>query len=149
SCSFTIRARRNGIINTTPSIAPASAMIEIVVKLGCNFQMNKAGNVKITPAANDSPVDVIVCTILFSRMDVRFNIIRSTAIEITAAGIEADTVIPTIKPKYAFAAPNTIANTAPTRAAVNVNSVFLSAGDTYGLKESLEPFSANAKHPFL
>src|SRR5699024_5892524 len=139
----TISARRNGIINTTPSIAPANAIIEIVVKLGCNFQMNNAGNVKITPAANDSPVDVIVCTILFSRMDVRFKIIRSTAIEITAAGIEAETVIPTINPKYAFAAPNTIANTAPIGAAVSVIYFLFSLSAIYGLNVSSVPFSAN------
>src|SRR5699024_8973928 len=52
-------------------------------------------------------------------------------------------VIPTINPKYAFAAPNTIANTAPIRAAVSVNSVLLSLAATYGLNVSPVPFSAN------
>ena len=57
-----------------------------------------AGNVKITPAASDSPAEAAVCTMLFSRMFEVLNI-RRMAIEITAAGIEADTVRPTFKPR--------------------------------------------------
>ena len=42
--------------------------------------------------------------------------------EITATGIDAETVIPTRSPKYAFAAPNTTAKTIPNITDVNVNS---------------------------
>src|SRR5699024_12849771 len=90
SCSFTMSARLNGIIRTVPSTPPANAMMVIVRRLGFNCQINKAGNVKITPAASDSPVDVIVCTMLFSKMDVRFIISLKITIDITADGMEAE-----------------------------------------------------------
>ena len=58
-------------------------------------------------------------------------------IEITAAGIEAEIVIPTIRPRYAFAAPNTIARMIPITIEVTVNSgTTLSAG-IYGLNSFL------------
>src|SRR5699024_3862940 len=60
SCSFTINALRNGIIITAPSPPPDNAIIVIVVKLSCKCQINNAGNVQITPADNDSPVEVMV-----------------------------------------------------------------------------------------
>ena len=54
--------------------------------------------VKITPAAKDSPADAAVWTILFSRiLDFLKN--ESTPMDITAAGIDADTVIPAKRPK--------------------------------------------------
>ena len=54
--------------------------------------------VKITPAASASPDEAAVCTILFSRIfDSRKR--RRIAIEATAAGIDADTVIPANNPK--------------------------------------------------
>ena len=57
--------------------------------------------------------------------------------EITAAGIDADTVIPTRSPRYAFAAPKRIARRHPSTAAVTENSgITLSAG-IYGLKSVL------------
>ena len=52
----------------------------------------------MTPAAKDSPADAAVWTILFSKMLDRRNM-ESTPIEITAAGIEAETVIPANKPR--------------------------------------------------
>ena len=58
-------------------------------------------------------------------------------IEITAAGMEAETVIPTRSPRYALAAPNTIARRIPIKSAVTVNSgTTLSAG-IYGLNSFL------------
>jgi hypothetical protein len=60
--------------------------------------MTMAGRVKITPAARLSPADADVCTMLFSRMFECRNI-RSTAIEITAAGMAAETVIPANSPR--------------------------------------------------
>ena len=61
--------------------------------------MNRAGRVKIAPAARDSPAEPIVCTILFSRIESRRMIMRTIPIERTAAGMEAETVIPTRKPR--------------------------------------------------
>ena len=50
-------------------------------------------------------------------------------IEITAAGIEADIVMPTRRPRYAFAAPKTTASSTPKTIEVTVNSgTILSAG---------------------
>jgi hypothetical protein len=53
----------------------------------------KAGVVKTTPAATDSPAEPIVCTMLFSRI-VDLPSRLNTAIESTAIGIEAETVNP-------------------------------------------------------
>lgn len=44
------------------------------------------------------------------------------AIEITAAGMDADTVKPMRRPRYAFAAPNTMARIIPSAIAVTVSS---------------------------
>ena len=52
-----------------------------------------------------------------------------TVIEMTAAGIEAETVRPTLSPKYAFAAPKTTARIIPMIMDAGVISdVTLSAG---------------------
>lgn len=61
--------------------------------------MNMAGRVKIAPAATDSPAEPIVWTMLFSRMESRRSSTRMIPIEMTAAGIEADTVMPTRSPR--------------------------------------------------
>ena len=53
---------------------------------------------KITPAASDSPAEAAVCTMLFSRI-LDFRNIRSTPMEITAAGMDADTVMPANNPR--------------------------------------------------
>ncbi|MND03286.1 hypothetical protein D3C83_230360 [compost metagenome] len=51
------------------------------------------------PAPIASPAVVMVCTMLFSRMEFRRKSPRRIPIEITAAGIDADTVIPIFKPR--------------------------------------------------
>ena len=61
--------------------------------------MYKAGKLKTTPAAAASPVEVMVCTMLFSRMVPRLNRPLRTAIETTAAGMDALTVMPTLSPR--------------------------------------------------
>ncbi len=58
-----------------------------------------AGRVKMAPAARDSPAEPIVCTILLSRIESRRRTMRMIPIEITAAGMEAETVIPTRRPR--------------------------------------------------
>ena len=57
-----------------------------------------AGKVNNTPAATDSPDDPAVCTMLFSRIVARPNM-RSTLMESTAIGIEAETVSPARRPR--------------------------------------------------
>ena len=59
----------------------------------------RAGSVKIAPAARDSPADPTVWTMLLSRIEFFRSITRMTPIEITAAGIEAETVMPTRSPR--------------------------------------------------
>ena len=93
-------------MKSTPKIPPQSAINAIETNEGVliplpfsEAQIKIAGIVKIAPAANDSPAEPIVCTMLFSRIESFFIITLITPIEITAAGIEADTVIPTLSPK--------------------------------------------------
>ncbi len=59
-------------------------------------------------------------------------------IEMTAAGIDADTVMPTRRPKYAFAPPNTIANNTPNTIEVPVNSGIVLFAGINGLKSLFE-----------
>ncbi len=61
--------------------------------------IKSAGMVKMAPAARDSPAEPRVCTILFSSIESLRKITRMIPIDITAAGMEADIVIPTHKPK--------------------------------------------------
>ena len=91
-------------MNSTPSTPPQRAIREISTSDGAPtpqslIHINKAGSVKIAPAATDSPAEPMVCTMLFSRMESRFNITRITPMDITAAGMDADTVIPTRNPR--------------------------------------------------
>ena len=60
---------------------------------------NNAGIVKIAPAAKDSPAEPTVCTILLSKTESFRIMTRITPMDITAAGIDAETVIPTRNPK--------------------------------------------------
>jgi hypothetical protein len=53
--------------------------------------------------------------------------------EITAAGIEAETVIPSFSPKYAFAAPKITAMIKPRITALSVASGMELDAGTYGL----------------
>ena len=50
------------------------------------------------PAASDSPADAAVWTWFASRIELERNTVRNTSIATTAAGIEADTVMPTFRP---------------------------------------------------
>ena len=59
---------------------------------------SNAGIVKITPAAKDSPADAAVCTILFSRI-LEFRNALNIPIDITAAGMDAETVMPANRPR--------------------------------------------------
>ena len=91
-------------MNNTPSRPPIKAIIVISIILGLSIfpsaaHKNKAGRVKIAPAAKDSPAEPIVCTRLLSKMEFFRMITRITPMEITAAGMDAETVIPTRNPR--------------------------------------------------
>ncbi len=60
--------------------------------------MMSAGSVKMTPPAMASPEEAAVATMLFSRM-LCWRKKRRIAIETIAAGIEAETVRPTLRPR--------------------------------------------------
>ena len=69
-----------------------------------------AGMVTPTPNAIDSPAEPVVCTMLFSRIVAgrlpnSFAKKRNRVIDITATGIEAETVMPTFSTKYSDEAP--------------------------------------------
>ncbi len=137
-CSCTINAVRSGIINRMPITPPTNAIRAISIREGVEVppssaHINNAGSVKIAPAASDSPAEPIVCTILFSRIESRLNIIRMTPMEITAAGIDADTVIPTRSPRYAFAPPNKTASSIPRTIETGVISGSTFSAGIYGL----------------
>ena len=94
--------------------------------------MMRAGNVKMTPAARDSPADPTVWTILFSRM-LPLPKIRKMATAITATGMDALTVKPTLSPIYALAAAKMIPRIIPVKIALKVNSGRYSCLPIYGL----------------
>src|SRR5437867_11409149 len=99
----------------------------------------RAGIVKITPAARASPEEAAVCTMLFSRMfDSRKR--RSTAIEITAAGMDDDTVIPANRPRYALAPASTAATTTERTTALTVISGTLNSAGMTGRGPAREAF---------
>ena len=92
-------ARRSGMVNRTPMTPPA-AHTPALCQNGkpCQWPtIIRAGSTKITddsvPAA-----EACVCTRLFSRMPPPPSA-RSTAIEMTAAGIELAKVSPTFRPR--------------------------------------------------
>lgn len=88
------------------------------------------GRMKITddsvPAA-----EACVCTMLFSRMFVP-PMARSTAIEITAAGIADENVRPTFRPRYTFDAVKITVMTAPRSMPRSVSSGSVAAGRCLG-----------------
>ena len=74
---------------------------------------------------------------LLSRIEFLRIKIRITPIAITAAGIDAETVIPTRRPRYAFAAPNTTAKRTPIIIEVTVISGVILEAAIYGLNSVL------------
>ena len=81
----------------------------------------KAGNVKTTPAAIDSPAEPVVWIILFSRIVV-LKYFRPMEIARTAIGIEAETVSPAFNARNTDAAPKRIPKNAPIITDFIVNS---------------------------
>src|SRR5713226_9718363 len=97
--------------------------------------MTRPGSTKMM-ADNVPAADATVCTMLFSWMVVPLKP-RSTAIEITAAGIEVAKVNPAFRPKYTFAAVNTSVIRTPNTSERSDSSVPTSA--RLGLKLIVGP----------
>ena len=94
--SSTMKRRLRAMVNIVPNNPPRSAIAR-VGNHSISTQIpitNIAGTVKITPAARDSPALAMVCTALFSRILTSLNKARRMSIDITAAGMLAETVIP-------------------------------------------------------
>lgn len=98
-CSSTIMNLRIGIMNKIPKIPPQADKRKILKIDGESPSKISAGIVKITPAASPSPTVAIVWTRLFSRTVEFLKKIFKTAIDMMAAGIDADTVVPIFKAK--------------------------------------------------
>ena len=86
-----------------------------------------AGMVTPTPKAIDSPAEPVVWTMLFSSIVARRTPRtrenkRNKVIDKTATGIEAETVMPTLRTRYSDDAPKTMPSTAPTSTGNQVNS---------------------------
>ncbi len=60
---------------------------------------NSAGMVKIVPVASEVEADPMVWEMLASRIVPRAPTRRKSATVMTAAGIEAETVMPTLRPR--------------------------------------------------
>ena len=99
-CCWTMSARRSGIIIRMPSSPPSIATSSTRVTSRSKPRIMIAGIVTPTPNAIDSPADPAVCTMLFSRIVAsrppNFENNRKSVIEITATGIDALTVSPTL-----------------------------------------------------
>ena len=92
-------ARRNGMVNITPSTPPLTH----TRKDGQNGKpvhhptITSPGSTKMIDASVPA-ADATVWTMLFSRIEESFRALR-TAIEITAAGIDEANVRPTLRPR--------------------------------------------------
>ena len=90
-------------MDAKPRIPPINASTMVRVQSSSKPRKIRAGIVKITPPAIDSPAEPAVWTTLFSRIDARepraLERARNTVIEMTAIGIEADTVRPMRRPR--------------------------------------------------
>ncbi len=93
----------------------------------------------ITPAAMHSPAEAPIVARFTSKIVPLNGLRRASAI--TAPGIIAETVIPAYNPRYAFAAPSTIARNMPTKTAFNVSSGIARLAGMKDLKSSREVIS--------
>src|SRR3954466_14896280 len=97
-----------------------------------------------TPKAIDSPAEPAVWTILFSRIVARRvpnarDRPRKIVIASTATGIDAETVIPTLRNRYSDDAPKTIPSTVPSSTAETVSSGISCSSGTYGRCRGASP----------
>ena len=137
--SSTMNNRRKAMVNMVPSHPPSNAMARVMPQLMSVHKptTRKAGTVKITPAAKLSPALAMVCTLLFSRMVTSLNINLRMIIDMTAAGMLAETVIPAYRPRYALAAVINTPSTIPTPSTLTVSSGMVTSGETKGSSVAL------------
>ena len=88
-----------GIMNKIPKMPPRDERKKMRVMEGVSPKRMSAGIVKMTPAAKPSPTVAIVWTMLFSSTVEFLHKRRKMAIDIIAAGIEAEIVAPIFKAK--------------------------------------------------
>jgi hypothetical protein len=117
----------------TPRIPPHRDSSSVRVQSISKPRSTRAGSVKATPAAIDSPAEPVVCTTVFSRIDawppIRRENARKIVIDSTAMGTEAETVRPTRSARYTDEAPKTRPSSAPRPTARMVSSgTFASSG---------------------
>src|SRR6185436_17246479 len=92
-------ARRRGMVNMTPRIPPATHTRHDVQNGNPVHHPTITSPGRTKMIADSVPAaDATVCTMLFSRMDESFTMLRS-AIEMTAAGIDDANVRPTLSPR--------------------------------------------------
>ena len=122
-------ARRSGIEYITPRMPP-SAQIANDTQYGKPVHQPMITRPGSTKMIDDSvpAAEATVCTMLFSWI-VEFLKLRSSAIEMTAAGIDVAKVSPALRPKNTLAAVNARVMTTPRTSARRVSSVRGSAGD--------------------
>ena len=87
-----------------PRTPPAVPSRKTSVLVTSRPMKKRAGTVKMTAAANDSPLEAMECTTMFSStVPVRpmslGRSMRKTPIEMMADGIEAETVSPIFRPR--------------------------------------------------
>jgi hypothetical protein len=99
SCACTISIRRSGIIAESPRTPPRNARTTTCRYGGAIPHRKSAGIVKIVPVASEVEAEPIVCERLASRIVAGFRRSRKTATVMTAAGIDAETVMPTRRPR--------------------------------------------------
>src|SRR5688500_16606848 len=147
-CCCTINARRNGIIIRMPSRPPITATSITRVNSRSNPRIMIAGIVTPTPNAIDSPAEPEVCTMLFSRMVASRTPIlpsnRNRLIEMTATGIDALTVKPTLSTSHNDDAPKTIPSSAPTIKGNGVSSRICTLAGIYGRKVARRGLASGA-----
>src|SRR6185295_7842220 len=110
---FVTSARRNGIVNNTPSTPPLTQMRNDCQNGNPVHQPTITSPGRTKMIADSVPAaDATVWTMLFSRIVESFTALRM-AIEITAAGIDDAKVRPTLSPRYTFAAVKMVVMSAP------------------------------------
>src|SRR5206468_1880084 len=133
-----MRYRRSGIIIRTPRTPPQRDRTRVRSQSISKPRRTRAGRVKATPAAIDSPAEPVVWTTVFSRIEARPPRAREKArnivMEMTAIGTEAETVSPTRRARYTEEAPKTTPSSEPIRRARRVSSGSFCSGATKGLK---------------
>ena len=120
---FVTRARRSGIVKSTPITPPLTQMRNDCQNGNPVHQptITSPGSTKMM-ADSVPAADATVCTMLFSRIEESFTALRM-AIEMTAAGIDEANVSPTLSPRYTFAAVKRVVMSAPSTRPRSVSSL--------------------------